>query len=57
MHKHSATQEHKHVYSYLLAYQMKKLPKNWKHPNDGWQKDHREMTVLKKRNEGEERKS
>ena len=57
MHKHSATREHKHVYSHLLAYQMKKLPKNWKHPNDGWQKDHREMTVLKKRNEGEERKS
>ena len=27
MHKHSATWEHKHVYFYLLAYQMKTRPK------------------------------
>ena len=32
MHKHSATWEHKHVYFYLVAYQMKKLPKNCKNP-------------------------
>jgi len=42
----------KHVFFDLLAYQLKKLLKNWKNPNVGWENHHGEMKILKATKKG-----
>ena len=42
----------KRVFFDLLAYQLKKLLKNWKNPNVGWENPHGEMKVLKATKKG-----
>ena len=42
----------KRVFFDLLAYQLKKLLKNWKNPNVGWENHHGEMKVLKATKKG-----